>query len=156
MISVSGWAVLPDGSGGGCVPDIYVKESFQRSGAAYTPDRDVDIVVIHLGTNDINSRANYETDFVDASVAFVSKVKEMNPNAQIIWIYGSMLTNDRLPGFEAKVLDIVKQSGGKDAGVWSLKVPYNQSAGNGHPSDEGHTQTAQALYQFIKDNGIDR
>ena len=156
MISVSGWAVLPDANGGSCVPNIYVKESYQRLDASYTPDRNVDIVVIHLGTNDINSRGNYETDFVDASVAFVSKVKEMNPNAKIIWIYGSMLTSDRLSGFEAKVQDIVEQCGGSDADIWSLKVPYNQSAGNGHPSDEGHTQTARVLYQFIKDNGIDQ
>ena len=156
MVSVSGWAVRPDGSGGGCIPNIYGKESFQRSDKLYVPNRKTDIIVIHLGTNDINSRANYETDFVNAAKGFIEDVRAVNSDAKIIWIYGSMLTEDRVTGFEEKIQTIVRECGGSDAGIWSLRVPYNQSAGNGHPSDAGHTETAQVLAKFIQDNGLDR
>ena len=148
MISVSGWAVLPDGNGGSCIPNIYGKESYQRSSNDYTPNRDVDVVVIHLGTNDLG-RSNFDADFISAAKEFISNVRKMNPNAKIVWAYGSMTTDVKL---ENKIKTVINALGGKSANLWSVKLPYDQSAGNGHPSDSGHTKMAETLASFIKKN----
>ena len=152
MISVSGWAVLPDSSNSGCIPAIYGKTSYRRSDDTYSAERKADVIVVHLGTNDVNSRSNYETDFVGAAKEFLADVSEQNPDAKIIWIYGSMMKGDALTGFESKVNSVITDMGGAAAGYYSLKVPYNQSAGNGHPSADGHTETANVLAEFIKNN----
>lgn len=153
MVSVSGWAVLPDVNGASSVPGIYGKTSFKRSDAAYTPSRTADVVVVHLGTNDVNYRADtYETEFVNAAKAFLKDISEMHPGASIIWAYGSMMSGATLTAFEAKVKTVVSEMGGSEAGFYSVKLPTNTAAGNGHPSAEGHSLTADILSEFIKDN----
>ena len=151
MISVSGWALLPDANQSGYLPGIYDKTCYKRGDARYTPKRTADVVVIHLGTNDVNGRSNYETDFVKAAKEFTAAVRQMNPDAKVVWAYGSMMTGDKLTNFEAKIGQILSELGGEEFGVYGVKLPYDQSAGNGHPSDAGHTSAANVLSAFIRD-----
>ena len=152
MISVSGWSVLPDANNSSYVPGIYGQTSFKRSSQAYTPDRTADVVVVHLGTNDIAYRDNYETDFVTYAKAFLEDIAAMHPGAAIVWAYGSMSSGEKLAGLEKKVKTIIEEMGGSEWGFYCVKVPTNTAAGNGHPSAEGHSQTADILAEFIKEN----
>ncbi|MBR7098916.1 MAG: hypothetical protein IKC59_05825 [Clostridia bacterium] len=149
LISLSGWSILPNANGGASIPNIYGKTSYRRSDDAYAPSRTADIVVIHLGTNDLFSRDNYESDFVNASIAFIEQVKAMNPNTKIVWAYGSMMSGSNLTGFEAKVNAILNHFGGETAGMYSVRVPTNTAGAGKHPTEAAHTETAQVLADFI-------
>ena len=155
LVSISGWAMLPSAPGveNGCVPAIYGKTCYRRGDAAYTPERTADIVVIHLGTNDLYSRKDtYDSDFVSASKAFVEDVKKMNPDAKIVWAYGSMMSGSNLSTFEQKVKSIVDSFGGEAAGIYAVKIPTNTSGGHNHPSQAGHDRSAEILTEFIRAN----
>ena len=159
LVSLSGWAVLPSAPGveSGCVPAVYGKTCYRRGDAAYTPERTADIVVIHLGTNDLYSRKDtYDTDFVSASKAFIADVKATHPDAKIVWVYGSMMTGSNLSGFEKKVNTIINDLGGAAAGFYSVKVPQNSSgANNSHPNVTAQARSAEILTEFIRANCLD-
>lgn len=150
MIAVSGWTLI---SGDNSVAeDVYDYTSSRRSTTdVYTPNRAADVVVINLGTNDIGS-TEYADKFIPEAKAFVAKVREKNPDAVVVFAYGMMMSGDTLDSFEADIQTIVRDLGATDAGVYSVKLPTNQDAGNGHPSIEGHTEAAKILAEFIKEN----
>ncbi len=146
MVSVSGWAVI---DGDTSVPAIYGKTSWHRGETAYVPERKADIVVINLGTNDQNL-SNYLTDFVSDAVAFIGDVRAMHgEDVTIIWAYGAMMKDDSLTTFEGLLEQIVEQTD-----ILSVKIAYDQSAGNSHPSAAGHTASAEILAEFIQNNNL--
>ena len=73
----------------------------------------------------------------------------MNPNAKIVWAYGSMMSGSNLTGFEAKVNAILNHFGGETAGMYSVRVPTNTAGAGKHPTEAAHTETAQVLADFI-------
>ena len=150
MIAVSGWTLI---SGNTSVPEkVYNYTSYHRSTTdVYTPDRSADVVVINLGTNDIGS-AEYAEKFIPEAKAFVSAVRGKNPDAVIVFAYGMMMSGETLKSFEADIQTIVRDLGASDAGIFAVKLPTNQAAGNGHPSVDGHTEAAEILADFIKKN----
>ena len=149
MIALSGWKML---EGIYCIPSIYDKTCFERGDEKYTPDRGADIVVINLGTNDY-SYDTFETNFVDEYVDFVTdQVLAFNPDAKIILAYGMMQTGTRLANVEAKINTIVNKLGGAESGIYAVKLDYNQSGGDSHPSADGHTAAAKTLTDFIRAN----
>ena len=152
LMSFSGWAVLPSAPGveNGCVPAVYGKTSYRRGEAAYAPDRTADIVVIHLGTNDLYSRDAYDDDFVKAAKEFIADVKKMNPNAKIVWAYGSMMSGSNLPTFKGKVNTIINDLGGEAAGFYSVQLPTDTSGGRNHPSVAAQEKSATTLADFIR------
>ena len=155
FVSVSGWAILPSSTGGGCIPNVYQQLCYKRGTTSYEPARTADIVVIHLGTNDLYNRDGYESDFVNASKEFIGDVREKNPGAKIVWAYGSMMSGSNLSKFEDKVEKIVGDLGGADAGLYMVKLKTDTSGGHSHPSVSGHVASAQTLTEFIRTNCID-
>lgn len=155
FVCVSGWAVLPNSTGGGCIPTVYQKICYKRGATNYEPSRAADIVVIHLGTNDLYSRDNYDADFVSASKEFIGDVREKNPGAKIVWAYGSMMSGSNLSKFEDKVEKIIGDLGGADAGLYMVKLKTDTSGGHNHPSVAGHVTSANTLTEFIRTNCID-
>lgn len=156
LIAVSGWSLLPSAEGvtEGCVPAIYDRTSWQRSEESHVPERTADLVIVNLGTNDVSTRENYDDDFVAAAVAFAQQVWEMNPDAKIIWAYGAMMTGDTLTDFAGKIQAIVSELGGETNGVYAVALQYDQSAGNGHPSEQGQQQSADILTGFIREHHL--
>ena len=151
MVSVSGWAVLSGGNN--CIPEIYDKTCWRRGDALYTPTKTPDVVVVNLGTND-RGMANYESDFVSEAEAFLAQIRAMYPNVKIVWAYGAMMSGDALANFEEKLNTILTDMGGESAGYYAVKVAYDQSAGNGHPSAAGHTAAAEDLANFLTAKGL--
>ena len=156
LVSFSGWAVLPSAPGvvNGCVPAVYGQTSYRRGNMAYTPERTADIVVIHLGTNDLYGRKDtYADDFVSASKDFISDVKAIHPDAKIVWVYGSMMSGSNLTAFEQKVNKIIGDLGGASAGLYAVKVPQNASGpNNSHPNVSAQAKSAEILTEFIRAN----
>ena len=153
LVARSGWALLEDANGSGSVAtNIYPYTSYIRSNEVYVPTRTADIVVIHLGTNDLNARDNYSTDFVVAAKKFIAEVKKMNPDAKIVWAYGSMMTGNNLTTFKTKVETIISDLGGAAAGLYAVQLPTDRSGGMSHPSAAGHVASAEVLAQFITEN----
>ena len=156
LVSLSGWAILPNANGGGCIPAIYQKTSYKRSNIEYEPERAADIVVIHLGTNDFYSRKENYDDFVPESKKFIADVKEMHPGAKIIWVYGSMMSGSNLSKFENTVHSIINDLGGEASGLYSVKVPQSSSGtNNSHPTPEAQARSAEILAEFIRNNVLD-
>lgn len=155
FICNSGWAVLPSAPGevNGCIPAIYPNTSYVRSTELYNPTRTADIVVIHLGTNDLWHRAEtYPTEFTEAAKQFIRDVKVMNPNAKVIWAYGSMMNGSNLTGFEEKIRTAINYFGGAAAGYYMVQLPTNTSGGGSHPSAAAHVESANILTEFIRNN----
>ncbi len=151
MVSVSGWAVLSGSNN--CIPEIYGKTCWLRGDALYAPTRTPDVVVVNLGTND-KGMGTYETNFVSEAEAFLAQIRAMYPNVTIVWAYGAMMNGDALTNFESKLNTIMNDMGGESAGFYTVKVTYNQSAGNGHPSAAGHTAAAGDVANFITQKGL--
>ena len=153
MVAVTGWAILPADANDpikGCVPAIYDKYCpWGRGDVAYEPERCADVVVINLGTNDINTRENYDTDFVDAAIEFALKVRQTHGNIPVIWAYGQMITGDALTVLEGKLGAIMDALGGEQNGYYTVKLMYDQNGLHGHPSVEAEKQSAQILTDFI-------
>ena len=152
LISMSGWSLLPGENGGSCVPNVYSQTCYKRSNELYTPTRSADIVVIHLGTNDIYYRDNYASDFVSAAKLFIEEIRRINPNAKIVWAYGSMMSGTNLNDFEAKVNTIINDCGGADAGFYRVKLPTDYNGAHKHPTEATHVESARILAQFITEN----
>ena len=150
IVAVSGWTLI---SGDNSVPQqAYNYTSARRSTEdTYMPTRAADIVVINLGTNDFG-REDYAEKFVKEAKEFVATVRTKNPNAIVVFAYGMMMSVETLNTFEADIQTIVRDLGAGDAGVFAVKLPTNQAAGNGHPSADGHTAAAEILAEFIKEN----
>ena len=155
MVAASGWAVIPDANGSGSIPGIYGRTSYRRSDEAYTPERTADVVVIHLGTNDLASRDTYSTEFVAMAKEFIKDIQAKNPGAKIVWAYGSMMTGGNLTTFTGMVNTIVRELGGASAGVYAVQLPTDRTGGHNHPSVAGHIESAEILAAFIAENCLD-
>ena len=155
MVAASGWAVIPNDNGSGSIPGIYGKTSYRRSDEEYAPTRAADIVVIHLGTNDLASRESYSTEFVAMAKEFIKDIQAKNPGAKIVWAYGSMMGGSNLSTFKGMVNTIVSDLGGARAGVYSVQLPTDTTGGHNHPSVDGHIESAQILASFIAANCLD-
>jgi len=154
FVSASGWSVIPDANGSSSIPGIYGKTSYRRGDAAYVPTRTADIVVIHLGTNDSFSRDTFATEYVPQTKAFVQDVWKMNPDAKIVFAYGSMMSGSRLTTFKGMLDTIIKDLGGTSKGVYSVQLPTDTSGGHNHPSVDGHVRSAKILSDYISQNVI--
>lgn len=146
LVCVSGWAILSGNNN--CIPEIYDKTCWKRGDDLYIPTRVPDVVVVNLGTNDKGMDA-YETNFVPESEAFLTQIRALYGEVPIVWAYGAMMSGDVLTVFEGKLNTILSDLGGEDNGFYAVKIPYDQSAGNGHPGADGHTAAADVLSDFL-------
>ncbi len=107
-----------------------------------------DIVVLALGTNDINTykSCGKSLDYVKEEFKkMLDLVKQKQPNAKIIWIHGMMTS-----GADSLITSVIKEAGGADLGFYSLALPKNTSGGNGHPNLDTQETYATKLADFIK------
>ena len=130
--------------------DIYPKLRYNKDrNTAYDFTRQPDVVVIALGTNDINTYSSkFSATLDDVKTGFeemLALVREKNPNSKIVWAY-NMMTN-RANDIITSVID---EAGGEFAGYYSVKLTQNGQGGNGHPYYTGHATMAEELAAFIE------
>lgn len=111
--------------------------------------RQPDVVVIGLGTNDMNCW-NREHCAIPASELkpgfkkMFDLVREKNPNSKIVWIYGMMTGS-----YKTYVQEIMDEAGGAEAGFYTLQLPHDNKGGQGHPTLASQPVYAETLSAFI-------
>lgn len=131
--------------------DIYHfwnKIAFRRAELGdYKADRQPDVVVINLGTNDggYKSKGYTEKQLTEAAVKLMQTVRKDRPNAKIVWFYG-MMGN----GINTEIKNAVDEMGGAAKGFYYCEGQKGQSGGGGHPNKEEHKANADILANFIK------
>ncbi len=115
---------------------------------AYDFARQPDVVVLALGTNDMNRYSNFGMSLSDVKQGFatmLATVRQKNPHAKIVWIHGMMLSSS-----SSLIQEVVAEAGGANAGIYELRLTQNNSGGNGHPNVSGHTSFANDLSAYIR------
>ncbi|MCQ2590593.1 MAG: SGNH/GDSL hydrolase family protein [Treponema sp.] len=171
-VSQSGWGISWgwDGNFDSCVPKHYLQVCSLLNGDIHKNlgtekpfdfGKGSDYVVINLGTND-NSGLNVpdfngkiETVYDDV-IAFVETVRNKNPGAKILWVWG-MINIDKVPAVIQKAIQDYKAKTG-DKNVFTLELPdmakveiTNADKGSrGHPGPKTHLLAAEKIVEFLK------
>ena len=145
------WAKNPDASvkDWPSIGDVYPKLRFYSDqNTEYAFERQPDVIVVGLGTNDVwleSDEAYKDYDIKEGFKDTLAMLREYNPNAAIIWIYG-MMTD----GANDRILAAVNEMGGKEAGLYTLLLPQNRSGGSGHPDLAVQETYAETVTEYIK------
>lgn len=115
----------------------------------YDFNKQPDIVVVELGGCDYdvlkwNSTTKTEEEIVQGFYDMLALLREKNPNAYIVWIYGF---NDI--DLKNVIPTVIESSGGEEKGFYGLQLTYNNSGTNGLPSISGHETASEELVNFI-------
>ena len=113
-----------------------------------------DAVIINLGTNDgsafdMDDFPHELSEFEDAAVAFLKKVRRCNPNAEIVWVYG-MLGDAMVIPIVRSIDTYIRQTG--DTKVHYVQMPATTSKTVGsreHPGLLNHQMTAEILSEYL-------
>ena len=109
-------------------------------------------------------------DFKNGMNYFLNIVREKNPNAKIVWVYGMMFTGDS--SYSNVIKEVMADLGGAEKGYFSCELPYDYGEDytytdkDGktitvpsvskkphyvhHPLKEGHEAAAKVLTEFLK------
>ncbi len=134
------------------LPDMYGYASYYHSDNKWSFERQADVIVINLGSNDNSRKGIYglsDEDVVAKMKAFMEQVREKNPDAVIVWASGLDGTHFS-DGLKASIAEL----GGEDAGYYYCELPKGTSGGAGHPSLEEHAAAGDALVTFLTEKGI--
>lgn len=133
--------------------DVYKKTSWANN-TAYSFGFNADVVILNLGGNETeylkSKSAAYAEQFPTDYYNFLEFIRDMNPNAYIICMYGMMGADPRITnGIETAVgeMDDEKVVFYKDYGV-------DTSAANGHPSAEAQRTWGLSLAEYISQLNI--
>lgn len=143
-VSQSGWGVCSgwDGDASHAIPPWYGKIRPLR-------DREPDVIVINLGTNDANAiqsglgPAGLD-GFEDGALAFLRQLRAEHPAARLVWAYG-MLGDPLRPPLERAVR--------RFGDAWYLPLPHVTPETMGarqHPGPLCHRAAAEATANFLK------
>ena len=142
------WNIVAQ-SGATCSDIVqYYPKTARNRGAQWNFERQADIVVVNLGTNDF-SGFNYSataTAQIKSNIEQLLKlIREKNPNAKIVWAYGAMGSTGQ------KIIKQVLESlGGEKSGYYYCDLPQNQEGGHSHPSIAGHEAAAVVMADYLK------
>ena len=130
--------------------DTYTETCYQCDRhEEWTFPRKADVVVINLGTNDASfyHSGQVSLDAIEKGIRkFLDIVREKNPDAKILWVYGMMDT------FLCSYIEkAIKEKGGESAGYYYLQLSPNGSGGNGHPNLKAHKQNGKTLANKLKE-----
>ncbi|MBP5183758.1 MAG: GDSL family lipase [Lachnospiraceae bacterium] len=120
--------------------------------SSYVPE----LIIINLGTNDCSwckDIPERKLEFKRLYVDFLAKVREYNPKAKIVSVFGTM--DDRLT---KEIEAAVEERKAADDNVFFIDLPMQDSAdgmgANYHPSATTHRKTAEFLLAKLKDMNI--
>lgn len=159
FISWSGFGLIRDftGNESNTLPANYHRITLDSSQpwdfAQWIPQ----VVVINLGTNDFNSgRIPEKTPFVEAYKAFVRRIHENYPEAQILLTLGPLVDGESLEVSRQYIKDCVVDSLRGQGNDWIHFLEYaHQKAEDGygvswHPSLRTHALMGERLAQEIR------
>ena len=121
----------------------------------YNFARQPDIVIINIGTNDnyaLTHGIMTATEVKEKFKNFLYYVREKNPAANIIWVYGMMLKADA--EMNTIIREVIEEVGGEACKFYSIGMTGNQSAHAGHPDAAAHVAASEALVEFITEKNL--
>lgn len=149
IVSLSGGSVCTKKP---IIPDYYERKFCYNKEMPFNFDveRQPDIVVISLGTNDTPSYISDTKEDVDNLRKGISNmlkmVRQHHPEAIILWIYGMMAR-----GIENVYSETVNDFASTDKNTYYKFLNRNGCTGDaGHPSPEGHIANSKELIEYIK------
>jgi len=161
VISQSGWGVV---TGYDCnldhaIPKYYeeICSVMQRPSAKEKWDFkrfEPDYVILNLGTNDQNpckDRKDILELFEPGVISFLTKIREHNPKAKILWCYG-MMGRILEKEIESAVNEYKKKSG--DENVQFILLPeldYAKTGALSHPTEAQQQDAADYIYSTVTD-----
>lgn len=120
----------------------------------YDFNKQPDVIVVELGAADYdvlkwNNTNKTEAEIIEGFYDMLELLREKNPNANIVWVYGfnDTVLKDVIP-------TVIENSGGASKGFYSVKLTHNNKGGKGLPSEAGHTKAAEELVAFITNNKL--
>ncbi|MBE7064219.1 MAG: hypothetical protein E7384_00165 [Ruminococcaceae bacterium] len=131
------------------MPQVYPYTCWYRNTTKkYTSDRQANVVVINLGTNDATHKSN-TTTYINDVKTLIGQVRAIYKDVPIVWVYNSMRAD-----YNEHTKTAIDALGGESAGIYMLKFTANTAGGNGHPSAAAHVTGAKVLSDFIKSKGF--
>ncbi len=158
IVSQSGIA-LTKRDGYFAFPDYYNIENYHiNKDKKYTSSnpKDVDIVVVNLGTNDIGAGL-YDTKNMEQISEYVKHYADLittigyRKDAKILFVSDVWHHDPAIA--DGKVANELKSRGYNNVYSFSFEKQY-RAGGGAHPSEEEHQEMADTLIKFFKDNKI--
>ena len=128
---------------------------FRSETLRYRPERQADLVVVNLNTNDQNhnSSAADETPYKETLKTLISEIRDAHgENVPIVWVVGMMIAPDAM--VNGWLNDVFAELGGESAGLYTITVETNNEGGSSHPNLESHLAVSQALSAFIREKNL--
>lgn len=155
LLAASGYGLVAGWGTNNLMPQTYPFINWfldPSSAGLYSFDPPADFVCINLGTNDWNvigstefSQSSQAPSFYNGVIQFTQLIREKNPDARILWIYGMMGDTP----FNAQIRQAVQDLGGEAKGIYSLALPPGTQGLLGHPDLQEQRAAATVLTQFL-------
>lgn len=131
----------------------FSKYSYKRGDEAFNFQgaRVPDVVVIHLGANDI-TRGTTKSNFIKNGKELIDYIRNgYGKNMPIIWAYDP---SEQVP--DEWRLEVLNHYGGEAKGLYSLKLEWRSigAGAGGHPSVKAHEKHAELLVDLIKKKNL--
>ena len=143
LTSISGWGVVRGSTSlSHQIPLIYdltsheVDKETKWDFASWQPD----VVVVALGTNDQGVPPG---QFMPAALTFLQTVRQKNPDAYIVWMYG-MMNDPQTAAIQKAIEDM------HDDRIVYLQQGLNVAGGWGHPTYEAQCGYAEKLVELLR------
>jgi lysophospholipase L1-like esterase len=112
--------------------------------------------VLNLGTNDasyMGEHREYDDEFTVDYLRFLKLIRQKNPNALIICVYGFTSTNTTV---ENGINDAISQMQDENVVNLSSMFPGDGSGVNGHPPASAQIKWAETLTNYIKNTKLNK
>lgn len=145
-------------AGYGLLPENYektwLKSSTNWDFSKYIPD----VVFINLGTNDTYDMSTFSSEnFKKAYGDFLTTILSHYPNAKIVLLTGSMMTNSVLNVIKPILDELQSEYGSDSHPIYRFDFkPTNGIGADYHPCAAQQAQMAEDLIQFLKENVIQK
>ena len=114
----------------------------------YLPDRQADLVIVNLNTNDNNTGAT-EAAYKEDLKTLISEIRAAHGNdVPIVWVVGMMISPSA--NVNGWLNSVFAELGGESAGLYKVTVETNTAGGSGHPNQASHLAVSQALSTYIR------
>ena len=127
---------------------------FRSETLRYFPDRQADLVIVNLNTNDsLLTTAADEAPYKETLKTLLSEIRDAHgENVPIVWIVGMMISPDAL--VNGWLNDVFTELGGESAGLYRITVETNIAGARNHPDQSSHDAVSQALSSFIREKNL--